>query len=245
MTEIVKPHRVILVEPELPENIGFVVRAMSCFGWSKLVLLNARRPDPESPAFRTATLGKEILARAEEASSLEEAFGDARTTVAFTRRPHQKGLLPLPHLAQDSLQHEGPWALVFGRESIGLTSEEVMACDIACSIPTVHATGSLNLGQAASIALAFLHDLPSRPVQEAGEGSALATAREEWARWVGDEIEKRGLLHPARLDAGRRHLQSILRRMRPNDGELRFLQGLSRRLAKDAGPAPTGPEGLD
>jgi len=245
MTEIVKPHRVILVEPELPENIGFVVRAMSCFGWSKLVLLNARRPDPESPAFRTATLGKEILARAEEASSLEEAFGDARTTVAFTRRPHQKGLLPLPHLAQDSLSHEAPWALVFGRESIGLTSEEVMACDIACSIPTVHTTGSLNLGQAASIALAFLHDLPSRPVQEAGEGSALATAREEWARWVGDEIEKRGLLHPARLDAGRRHLQSILRRMRPNDGELRFLQGLSRRLAKDAGPVPTGPEGID
>lgn len=245
MTEIVKPHRVILVEPELPENIGFVVRAMSCFGWSKLVLLNAKRPDPESPAFRTATLGKEILARAEEASSLEEAFGDARTTIAFTRRPHQKGLLPLPHLAQDSVSHEAPWALVFGRESIGLTSEEVMACDIACSIPTVHATGSLNLGQAASIALAFLHDLPARPVQEAGEGSALATAREEWARWVGDEIEKRGLLHPARLEAGRRHLQSILRRMRPNDGELRFLQGLSRRLAKDAGPVPTGPEADD
>lgn len=245
MTEIVKPHRVILVEPELPENIGFVVRAMSCFGWSKLVLLNAKRPDPESPAFRTATLGKEILARAEEASSLEEAFGDARTTIAFTRRPHQKGLLPLPHLAQDSVSHEAPWALVFGRESIGLTSEEVMACDIACSIPTVHATGSLNLGQAASIALAFLHDLPARPVQEAGEGSALATAREEWARWVGDEIEKRGLLHPARLEAGRRHLQSILRRMRPNDGELRFLQGLSRRLAKDAGPVPTGPEAGD
>lgn len=245
MTEIVKPHRVILVEPELPENIGFVVRAMSCFGWSKLVLLNAKRPDPESPAFRTATLGKEILARAEEASSLEEAFGDARTTIAFTRRPHQKGLLPLPHLAQDSVSHEAPWALVFGRESIGLTSEEVMACDIACSIPTVHATGSLNLGQAASIALAFLHDLPARPVQEAGEGSALATAREEWARWVGDEIEKRGLLHPARLEAGRRHLQSILRRMRPNDGELRFLQGLSRRLAKDAGPVPTGSEAGD
>ncbi|MEN9355154.1 MAG: hypothetical protein RL318_2479 [Fibrobacterota bacterium] len=245
MTEIVKPHRVILIEPELPENIGFVVRAMSCFGWDRLVLVNAKRPDPESPAFRTATLGKEILARAQEASSLEDAFGDARTTVAFTRRPHQKGLLALPHFAAESAQHEAPWALVFGRESIGLTSDEVMACDIACNIPTVHATGSLNLGQAASIALAFLHDLPTRPVVEAGEGSALAVAREDWARWVGDQIERRGLLHPARLDAGRRHLQGILRRMRPNDGELRFLQGLSRRLAKDAGEVPTGPEAAE
>jgi TrmH family RNA methyltransferase len=238
MPEPIIPHRVILVEPEVPENIGFVVRAMSCFGWSRLVLVNARRPDPDSPAFRTATLGKEILAQAREASSLQEAFGDARTTVAFTRRPHQKGLVPLPHLAQGSDVHEAPWALVFGRESIGLTSEEVMACDVACSIPTVHPTGSLNLGQAAAIALAFLHEVPTRPVGSEGEGSALAAAREAWAGWVGDEIEKRGLLHPARLEAGRRHLSSILRRMRPSDGELRFLQGLSRRLVK--GPEADG-----
>jgi TrmH family RNA methyltransferase len=224
------PHRLILIEPEMPENIGFAVRAMSCFGWSKLVLVGAPRPSPDSPAFRTATLGKEILAQAEEVSSLREAFGDARTTIAFTRRPHQKGLLALPHLAQESAKHEAPWALVFGRESIGLTSDEVMACDVACNIPTVHQTGSLNLGQAVSIGLAFLHAAPPRPQDDEGAGSALAVAREEWVDWVGREIETRQLLHPARLEAGKRHLQGLLRRLRPNDGELRFLQGLTRKL---------------
>lgn len=243
MTETVIPHRVILIEPEIPENIGFVVRAMACFGWSKLVLVNAPRPEPDSPAYRTATMGKDILASAEVVGSLEEAFGDARTTVAFTRRPHQKGLVPLPYFVQDGALHEAPWALVFGRESIGLTSEEVMACDVAVSIPTIHTTGSLNLGQAASIALAFLHSMPTRPVDAQGEGSALAVRREEWVRWVGDEIEKRKLLHPSKLEAGRRHLDSILRRMRPNDGELRFLYGLSRRMARDAGPVPSDLEG--
>jgi tRNA/rRNA methyltransferase len=226
------PHRVVLVEPELPENIGFVVRAMSCFGLSRLVLVGCPRPEPDSPAFRTATLGKEILAAAEEAATLREAFGDARTTVAFTRRPHRTALVPLPRLTQESGLHEAPWALVFGRESIGLTSEEVLACDIACNIPTHHPTGSLNLGQAASIAMAFLQAAPPRRSAGDGEGTALAAKREEWVAWAAAEIEARGLLHPARLDAGRKHLSDLLRRLRPSDGELRFLEGISRKISR-------------
>ncbi len=224
---------VILVEPELPENIGFCVRAMACMGLSKLVLVGTPRPDPESPAFRTATLGKDILANAREVTTLQEAFGEARTTIAFTRRPHHKPLVALPHLAAESMQYEAPWALVFGRESIGLTSPEVLSCDLACCIPTSHQTGSFNLGQAVAIALATLHDCPPKPVDDMGQGSALAVKREEWVEKVARQIEARGALHPARLEAGRKHLHDLLRRLRPNDGELRFLEGLTRRFLDD------------
>lgn len=236
MTESTSKNRVILVEPELPENIGFCVRAMACFGLTELVLVGAVRPTPDSAAFRTATLGKEILAQAKEATTLREAFGEARTSIAFTRRPHHKGLVALPHLARTSTQYEAPWALVFGRESIGLTSEEVLACDLACNIPTTHPTGSFNLGQAVAIALATLHECPPMPVDEEGQGSALAARREEWSERVAREIEARGVLHPARLEAGRKHLHDLLRRLRPNDGELRFLEGLTRRFLENGNP---------
>lgn len=212
----------------MPENVGFVVRAMACFGWTDLAIVG-ERPGRESAAYRTATMGKEILDSCTTHPDLVSAFGDARTTVAFTRRPHQKGLVALPHLAASPSGLEVPWALVFGRESIGLTSDEVMSCDIACNIPTVHTTGSLNLGQAAAVALAGFHSVKPRTAQDPARTTALASLREAWVKDIMTNAES--MLHPARREAGRRHLASLLRRMRPTREELRFLTSFLGRLA--------------
>ena len=224
--------RIILVEPEIPENVGFCVRAMSCFGWTDLAVVGTL-PAEESPAYRTATLGKDILERAHAHPDLRSAFGPARTTVAFTRRPHRKGLVDLQELSRMEL--EGPLALVFGRESIGLTSEEVLACDIACRIPTVHPTGSLNLGQAVAIALSGLHRAPPPCAPPPGKGAAVAALREEWTESILERSEP--YLHPARREAGRRHLAALLRRLRPTREELRFLGALLERMSRGA-PTP-------
>jgi TrmH family RNA methyltransferase len=224
--------RVVLVEPEIPENIGFVVRAMSCFGWGDLAIVG-ERPARDSVAFRTATMGKDILERCTVHPDLLSAFGDARTTIAFTRRPHRKGLVDLQRLP-DLPDLQGPWALVFGRESIGLTSREVLSCDIACQIPTTHATGSLNLGQAVAVALSGLHGRPSHPVPDAAGEVAMASLREGWTASVLERAED--FLHPARREAGRRHLAALLRRLRPTREELRFLDALANRISRELPP---------
>ncbi|HNY32113.1 MAG TPA: RNA methyltransferase [Fibrobacteria bacterium] len=221
-------HRLILVQPEIPENIGFVVRAMACFGWTELAIVGAEKPTTESVAYRTATLGKDILDRCTVHDTLQEAFGQARTSIAFTRRPHQKGLIDLPNLARRS-DLDAPWALVFGRESIGLTSEEVLQCDFACRIPTAHSTGSLNLGQAVAVALSGLFATEPAP-RDPAKGAELAMLREDWVRRILAEADSH--LHPARQEAGRRHLAALLRRLRPTRAELRFLGGLLERMSK-------------
>lgn len=231
-------NRIVLVEPETPENIGFVVRAMACFGWENLAIVGTR-PPPDSLAYRTATMGKEILERCTVHPDLVSAFGPARTTIAFTRRPHRKGLVDLPRL-KDVPDLEGPWTLVFGRESIGLTSEEVLSCDIACRIPTTHSTGSLNLGQAVAVALSGLHELAPSPVSDPAKGIAVAGIREQWARNLVEGAES--YLHPARREAGRRHLSALLRRLRPSREELRFLGALLDRMSRQA---PMRPQTLD
>lgn len=220
------------MEPEIPENIGFVVRAMSCFGWGDLAIVG-ERPARESAAFRTATMGKEILERCTVHSDLVSAFGKARTTIAFTRRPHRKGLVDLARLP-DLPDLQEPWALVFGRESIGLTSQEVLSCDIACRIPTAHPTGSLNLGQAVAVALSGLHGVPSHPDPDPAAEVAAAGLREGWTASVLERAED--FLHPARREAGRRHLAALLRRLRPTREELRFLQALANRISRDMPP---------
>jgi TrmH family RNA methyltransferase len=228
--------RVVLVEPEIPENVGFVVRAMSCFGWRDLAIVG-ERPARESAAFRTATMGKDILERCTVHPDLVSAFGEARTTIAFTRRPHRKGLVDLQRLP-DLPDLDRPWTLVFGRESIGLTSPEVLSCDIACQIPTAHPTGSLNLGQAVAVALAVLHDRPSHPVADPAGDVAMASLREGWTASVLERAD--GFLHPARREAGRRHLAALLRRLRPTREELRFLDALANRISRDL-PPPANP----
>lgn len=226
-------HRLILVEPEIPENIGFVVRAMSCFGWTDLALVGTTKPDPTSSAYRTATLGKDILDRCTVHPNLQEAFGNTRTTIAFTRRPHQKGLVDLPNLAHKQ-DLDAPWALVFGRESIGLTSEEVHQCDFACRIPTDHPTGSLNLGQAVAVALSGLHSTPVAS-RDPSKGADLAVMREDWVRRILAKADSH--LHPSRQEAGRKHLAALLRRLRPTRSELRFLGGLLERMSREKKPA--------
>jgi len=221
-------NRIILVEPEIPENVGFSVRAMSCFGWTDLAMVGPV-PDLNSAAYRTATMGKDILSRAQSHPDLRSAFGEARTTIAFTRRPHRKGLVDVQRLAQMRL--ERPLALVFGRESIGLTSDEVLSCDIACRIPTVHETGSLNLGQAVAVVLTCLHELPPPPPPESGPGPAVAALREQWTESILQRAES--YLHPARREAGRRHLSALLRRLRPSGEELRFLGALLERMNRE------------
>jgi TrmH family RNA methyltransferase len=224
--------RVVLVEPEIPENIGFVVRAMSCFGWKDLAIVG-ERPAPESAAYRTATMGKDILERCTVHPDLVSAFGEARTTIAFTRCPHRKGLVELPRLG-DLPDLQDPWTLVFGRESIGLTSPEVLSCDIACQIPTTHPTGSLNLGQAVAVALSWLHRVPPRPAPDPTAEAASANLREGWTTSVLERAEE--FLHPARREAGRRHLAALLRRLRPTREELRFLEALAKRISRDLPP---------
>jgi TrmH family RNA methyltransferase len=224
------PHRLILIEPEIPENIGFVVRAMACFGWQHLTLVGCPKPEPESPAWRTATMGKEILESCRCVATLEEALDDSCTSIAFTRRPHQKGLHDLPDLSANSARLDAPWALVFGRESIGMTSDEVLACDYACRIPTVHATGSLNLGQAVSIALAFFHQRPARTPPTPSHVATASALRERWIRSTMQDVDLLGLIPPARREAGRRHLMNLLRRLRPNRDELHFLTSLLAKL---------------
>ena len=64
-------HRLILVQPEIPENIGFVVRAMSCFGWNDLALVGTQKPDPDSVAAILAPYESERALEAWEALARE------------------------------------------------------------------------------------------------------------------------------------------------------------------------------
>lgn len=141
---------IILVRPQIAENIGAAARAMVNFNATDLRLVQPNEYDPNH-AFRMACDGRKVLDQMQCFDSLEAALKDITFSVATTRRLRRVKIAPLtPNETANKLHRlpAGPLAaLVFGAERTGLSNEEVFLCDTSSSIPT-GLQGSLNLGQA-------------------------------------------------------------------------------------------------
>lgn len=145
--------RVILVGPENPLNVGFVARAMRCFEVTELTLVTDWTAMPDE-ARVTGVAAPEVLSGARLVPTLAAALEGCATAVAFSRRPLnlEQREFDLPSVPAELATGQGRVALVFGRESNGLTREEAGLCPWLCRIPSTPGI-SLNLGQAAALAL--------------------------------------------------------------------------------------------
>jgi tRNA/rRNA methyltransferase len=147
---------VVLVEPQLGENIGAAARAMGNFGLARLRLVRPRQAWPNAKARALAAGADRILEGAELFDSLEAAIADCTFVIAATARAHdqakpvvgpgQAAALLAPRVAAGETV-----AVVFGRERNGLESEEVALADHIVTMPVNPAFASLNLAQAVLI----------------------------------------------------------------------------------------------
>ena len=144
---------VVLVEPQLAENIGTSARAMANFGLRRLRLV-APREDPLSPRARAAASGADqILEQALQYPSLKAAIADCQWVFATTAREHDqaKGVISPQAAAADMVRHiaaRETVAVIFGRERNGLENHEVGLADRIVTFPVNPAFASLNLAQA-------------------------------------------------------------------------------------------------
>jgi tRNA/rRNA methyltransferase len=148
--------RVVLVSTRNPLNIGAAARAMSNFGFHHLRVVN-----PYEAAFRearSAVGASELLAEAEEFSSVAEAVADCSLVVATTAardRELQHRLRPLDEGARLIRKRlaSGRVALLFGSEKRGLSNQDLSHCHWLLHVPTSPGHVSMNLGQAVAVCL--------------------------------------------------------------------------------------------
>jgi len=144
---------VVLVEPQLGENIGTAARAMGNFGLSRLRLVNPRDGWPNIHAKRASSGADDILDNAELFDTLEAAIADCQAVFATTARGHDqaKPVVGPEQAARDISERATSGqtvAVVFGRERWGLTNDEVGLADRIITFPVNPAFASLNLAQA-------------------------------------------------------------------------------------------------
>lgn len=146
--------RIVLSHTSHAGNIGGTARAMKTMGLSALYLVNPKS-FPDNEADVRASNARDILEQACVVTSLEEALHESVLVVAMTARTrdlsHQT--LDARQAARELLVHaaQSPVALVFGRESSGLTTTEISKCQLTVHIPANPAYSSLNLAAAVQI----------------------------------------------------------------------------------------------
>jgi tRNA/rRNA methyltransferase len=232
MREALSRVRVVLVEPQEPMNVGAVARAMRNFGLTRLYLVNpAPRVGPPwaREAYWLAVHAEEILDRAVAVDSLMEALADVELVVATTGRPRE--LYPAPvvpawEVPARVLSVEGEVALVFGRETFGLTNEELALAHVIGTIPTAPEQPSLNLAQAVVV---FAYELFKAVVGEGRfprEELAQVAALEAFFEDLGRYVLEIGFTDQNRFPHAMRRLRRIFHKARLTPGEVQMLRGL-------------------
>ncbi|MDS0477373.1 RNA methyltransferase [Natrinema sp. 1APR25-10V2] len=159
------PPAVAVVDAQSPGNVGTIARAMKNFGFEELLLVDPPELDPEGEAYGFAGHAREdVLPNADEIGfdHLVENYHTIGCTAVTNEddRSHTRFPYSTPAELADRLPTvEAPTALVFGRERVGLTNEELARIDEICSIPANADYPVLNLGQAATITLYELRNL--------------------------------------------------------------------------------------
>jgi tRNA/rRNA methyltransferase len=144
---------IVLVEPQLGENIGAVARAMLNFGLTDLRLVNPRRNWLNDKTRAMASRADEVLDGARVFASTKEAVADLQHLYATTSRPRDM-LKPVmtPSAAATEMRRaiagDEKVGVLFGGERVGLYNDDVVLASHIITVPLNPAFASLNLGQA-------------------------------------------------------------------------------------------------
>lgn len=241
---------VVLVEPQLGQNIGTAARAMANFGLSRLRLVKPRDGWPDIQAVRAASGADAVLDGVQLYDTLADAIADCHFVLATTARAHDQAK---PVLGPEAAVREmapriaagDSVAVVFGRERWGLENDEVGLADAIVTYPVNPAFASLNLAQAVLViayeyfklvdgALPFAMPVRSPP---AGKQQLLAFFADLEA-----ELEKVEFFRPPeKRPTMTINLRNIFNRMQPTQQDVQTLHGVIMAIAEGRkGPARGG-----
>lgn len=240
MAEIARP-AVLLIRPQLGENVGTVARAMLNFGLDDLRLVQPKCGWPNVKAVAAAAGATEVLNRLRVFGSVEEAADDLHAVFATTARPRDlpKRVVDAAGAAAESraLAAAGRRVgLMFGPERTGLANDELIYADAVLTVPLNPAFTSLNLAQAVLLVAYEWHQAgdPAAPRPSSEDAARPATKGEvdRLFRHLRDELDASGFFRAddRRVSLGRT-IQLVLERARLREPEVHLLHGIIKSLA--------------
>jgi tRNA/rRNA methyltransferase len=230
---------IVLVRPQLGQNIGKAARAMLNFGLTELRLVAPRDGWPNPDAGPAASGADVVLEQAVVFDSVEQAVADCSTVFASTVRRRD---LVMPVVGPEEMAGRiavspGRSAILFGPERSGLETEDVALANAIVTVPINPEFGSLNLAQAV-ILLAYewsrKRDL-TQPTAKDLEPAASHGELDGLISQLDQELVAKGYFHPpSRTQATRNTIRTIFTKTGWSSREVKAVRGIIRALV---GPA--------
>lgn len=236
-----KQPAIILVRPQLGENIGKAARAMLNFGLTEMRLVAPRDGWPNPAAGPAASGADIILDEAKVYETVEDAVADCSHVYAATVRDRD---MPKPVVTpremaaqmQSYLNEGGKPAILFGPERSGLTNDDVVLADTVLTVPVNPDFGSLNLAQAVILAAYEFHTYADQtPAYQPSHNDRLATKEElvGLMEHMEGELDKRGYFRSEdRRNPLRRTLRNLVQNASYSRQEVHTMRGVIKSLAR-------------
>ncbi len=241
---------IVLVEPQLGENIGAAARAMANFGLSRLRIVKPRQSWPNDKARMMAAGADRILDQAALFDTLEAAIADCSFVLAATARAHDqaKPVVGPAEAAAEAATRIGAGetvAVVFGRERNGLENDEVALADRIVTLPVNPAFASLNLAQAVVIVAYEWFKLAGAGLPFAMPVKSASAPKQQLLAFFTSlerELEKVEFFRPPdKRETMQINLRNIFTRMQPTQQDIQTLHGVIMAIAEGRkGPARGG-----
>jgi tRNA/rRNA methyltransferase len=238
VSEVIVPQpAIVLVRPQLGENIGKAARAMLNFGLTDLRLVSPRDGWPNPAAGPAASGADIVLEQARLFDSVADAVADCAHVYATTVR--KRGVtkpVVTPEQAAAAIRAEpGGSALLFGPERSGLETDDVAVARTILTVPINPEFGSLNLAQAVILAAyewSKGQQLEQPPAVEL-DPPAPQVELDGMIEQLDGMLEAAGYYFPPdRVPASRRTLRTLLTKPGWNSLEVRTLRGVLSALAR-------------
>lgn len=233
---------IILVEPQLGENIGMSARAMLNFGLTDLRLVRPRDVWPNQKAVNASSGANEVVDAARLFDTTEEAVADLQRVYAATARTRdmRKTVVTPEKAAADMRGFSAAGercGVLFGPERAGLDNDDVALADTLLSVPLNPDFSSLNIAQAVLlIAYEWFRTDDETPPENFVQGRTGPAARADLIglfEHLESELVAGGFLFPPeKAPVMVRNLRNMLQRAHLTDQEVRTLRGVIKGLTE-------------
>lgn len=224
---------IILVRPQMGENIGAAARAMLNFGLTDLRLVAPRDGWPNARAVEMSSGALDIMPAPQVYDTLSKAISDLHHVYATTarRRDVVKPVFTPDSAITESGKKAGKSGFVFGPERTGLENDDIALCDALINIPTNPEFSSINLGQSVLL-LAYTYGQANidAPAMELPQGDSFPVTQEKFDEFfvrLENALDDGGFFKSEGLKPTMiRNIRAIFSRAGLTDQEVRTLHGV-------------------
>ncbi|MGL9772956.1 MAG: tRNA (cytosine(32)/uridine(32)-2'-O)-methyltransferase TrmJ [Sodalis sp. (in: enterobacteria)] len=242
--------RIVLVETSHTGNIGATARAMKTMGLSNLYLVNPLHK-PDAQAIALSAGASDIVGHASVVNNLDQALAGCSLVVGTSARsrtlswpmlePRECGVKSIQEAAQ------APVALLFGRERVGLTNDELQKCHFHVQILANPEYSSLNLAMAVQILayevrVAWLDSQRQDATVQETSVYPLAEDLERFYQHLEQVLSSTGFIRRAHPGLVMNKLRQLFNRAWPESQELNILRGILTSIEHPQKPKTPAPD---